>query len=256
MSFRESSWDVKRLFRLIVSSRTYRQSAQVTPEKLELDPDNILMSRGPRFRMDAEMVRDYALKVSDTLSAEMGGPGTRPYQPQGVWDVVGLPGGNTRDYVQDTGENLYRRTLYNFWKRMAPSPNLEAFNAPSREVCTVRRERTNTPLQSLVTLNDPQFVEAARRLAEDALGESKGETETLDFMARRVLLRPLRDDERSILGSSLEQLLAYYREAGEEARALIEVGESPVDSAREPGVLAAWTMLANQLLNLDETLNK
>lgn len=139
---------------------------------------------------------------------------------------------------------------------MAPSPNLEAFNAPSREVCTVRRERTNTPLQSLVTLNDPQFVEAARRLAEDALGESKGETETLDFMARRVLLRPLRDDERSILGSSLEQLLAYYREAGEEARALIEVGESPVDSAREPGVLAAWTMLANQLLNLDETLNK
>src|SRR4029450_3398061 len=131
VEFRESGWDVKKFFKLLVTSNAYRQAAVVTPEKLTKDADNTLLSRGPRFRMDAEMVRDYALAASSTLSPKMGGPGTRPCQPENIWEIVGVAGGNTRNYVQDTGEALYRRTLYNFWKRMAPSPNMEAFNAPS-----------------------------------------------------------------------------------------------------------------------------
>ncbi len=186
VEFRESGWDVKRFFKLMLMSATYRQAAAVTPEKLEQDRDNVLLSRGPRFRMDAEMLRDYALAASGLLSSKMYGPGVKPYQPENIWDIVGLPSGNTRNYVQDTGENLYRRTLYNFWKRMAPPPSLDAFNAPSREVCTVRRERTNTPLQALVTLNDPQFVEAARRLAENALRASGGDDEKVARLYRHA----------------------------------------------------------------------
>jgi hypothetical protein len=256
VSFVESGWDVKALFKDIVRSSTYRQSARTNPAKLEKDPHNVLLSRGPRFRMDAEMVRDYALAASDTLSTKIGGPSTRPYQPEGVWDVVGLPGGDTRNYVQDKGENLYRRTLYNFWKRMAPHPNLEAFNAPSREVCTVRRERTNTPLQALVTLNDPQFVEAARRLAEKALTNTSTDDEALAHLVKRVLLRQLRPAETGILKSSLTDLLTFYENEPEKAKALIAVGDAPATESISPSKLAAWTMLANQVLNLDETLNK
>jgi hypothetical protein len=256
VSFVESGWDVKAFYKMLVSSATYRQSARTTPMKLQKDPHNALLSRGPRFRMDAEMVRDYALAASGTLSSKMGGPSTRPYQPEGVWDVVGLPGGDTRNYVQDKGENLYRRTLYNFWKRMAPPPNLEAFNAPSREVCTVRRERTNTPLQALVTLNDPQFVEAARRLAEDAIAKTSNDEEALEHVAKRVLLRSLRTPEQAILKSSLGELIAFYQGHPEEAKALITVGDTPASAAIPPEKLAAWTMLANQVFNLDETLNK
>lgn len=256
VTFVESGWDTKALFKTIVSSATYRQSARTSSEKLAKDPHNSLLSRGPRFRMDAEMVRDYALAASSTLSPKIGGPSTRPYQPEGVWDVVGLPGGDTRNYVQDKGENLYRRTLYNFWKRMAPHPNLEAFNAPSREVCTVRRERTNTPLQALVTLNDPQFVEAARRLAENALTTTTSDKEALDYVVNRVLLRPLRSEEPDILKSSLTDLLAFYESQPDDAKALIEVGDAPTSESVSPSRLAAWTMLTSQVLNLDETLNK
>ncbi|MBY0397491.1 MAG: DUF1553 domain-containing protein, partial [Thermoleophilia bacterium] len=161
LEFRDRGWDVKQFFRLLVTSAAYRQSALTTPEKREKDPDNRLLSRGPRFRMDAEMVRDYALAAGGLLSKRIGGPSVRPYQPEGVWEAVAMIGSNTRDYRADSGESLYRRSLYTFWKRSAPPASMEIFNAPSREVCTVRRERTNTPLQALVTLNDPQFVESA-----------------------------------------------------------------------------------------------
>lgn len=257
VEFRESGWDVKRLFKLMLMSATYRQAAITTPEKLEQDRENMLLSRGPRFRMDAEMVRDYALAASGLLSPQMYGPGTKPYQPEGIWDIVGLPGGNTRNYVQDTGENLYRRTVYNFWKRMAPPPNLETFNAPSREVCTVRRERTNTPLQALVTLNDPQFVEAARQLAQAGiLNGGEQFEERVQFISHRLLARPLRDAELQIVQSSFSDLSTYYTAHLEDARQLIAVGESKADASIDPGTLAAWTMLVNQLMNLDETLNK
>ena len=257
VEFRESGWDVKRFIKLIVTSSTYRQGAAMTPEKLEKDRDNRLLSRGPRFRMDAEMVRDYALAASGLLSPKMGGPSVKPYQPEGIWDVVGLPNGDTRNYVQDKGENLYRRSFYNFWKRMAPPPNLEVFNAPSREVCTVRRERTNTPLQALVTMNDPQFIEAARILAQKALAcGCKDDAKSMEFIARHVLCRPFSDKETPIVLASLKDLRDHYSKNTADAEALLKVGESPADDKLPKPELAAWTMLCNQVLNLDEVVNK
>ncbi|MEO2032114.1 MAG: DUF1553 domain-containing protein [Planctomycetaceae bacterium] len=256
VDFRESGWDVKRFFKQLLMSATYRQAAVTTPEKLAKDGSNVLLSRGPRFRMDAEMVRDYALASSGLLSDTMYGPGVKPYQPAKIWDMVGLPGGDTRNYVQDEGENLYRRAVYTFWKRMAPPPNLEAFNAPSREVCTVRRERTNTPLQALVTLNDPQFVEAARSLAARSLAIDSDDTQVIDEMAHRVLCRPLTQEELIVVRNSGHDLLAYYQSHLDDAQALISVGESKPVETQDVAALAAWTMVCNQLMNLDETLNK
>ena len=257
VEFRESGWDVKKFMKLLVTSRAYRQAALTTPEKRAKDEDNRFLSRGPRFRMDAEMVRDYALAASGLLSSSMGGPGVRPYQPGDIWNVVGLPGGNTRNYKQDTGEKLYRRTLYNFWKRMAHPPNMDAFNAPSREVCTVRRERTNTPLQALVTMNDPQFVEAARALAQRALRAASGEdSATMDYIARRTLCRPLKPREITILQACLADHTAHYKDNLTDAKSLLKVGESTADPTLDPRKLAAWTMLCNQVLNLDEVLTK
>jgi hypothetical protein len=257
VEFREKGWDIKQFFRELVTSATYRQAAITTPEKHEKDPQNRLLARGPRFRMDAEEVRDYALAASGLLVRKLGGPSVRPYQPDGVWEAVAMIGSNTRDYKPDSGESLYRRSMYTFWKRAAPPASMDIFNAPSREVCAVRRERTNTPLQALATLNDPQFVEAARRLAERALREGgENDTARLDFMARRLLARPLAIEEQPVVERSLAALLSYYREHAEDAKQLIMVGESPFDSGLDPATLAGWTMLANELLNLDEVLNK
>jgi hypothetical protein len=257
LEFRESGWDVKELFKLMLMSATYRQAAIVTLEKLEKDRDNMLLSRGPRFRMDAEMVRDNALAVSGLLSSKMYGPGTKPYQPEGIWDIVGLPGGNTRNYVQDTGENLYRRSVYMFWKRMAPPPGLEAFNASSREVCTIRRERTNTPLQALVTLNDPQYVEAARHLAQQALVASGGDdSKTIDYIALHVLAHSMNDKQQAIVLASKQDLLADYESKPGDAKELLAFGDSKADDQLDATQLAAWTMVCNQIMNLDEVLNK
>jgi hypothetical protein len=255
--FRDSGGDVRKLFKLIFTSAAYRQSAVLTADKMEKDRDNSLLSRGPRFRMDAEMVRDYALAASGLLSPKMYGPGTKPYQPENIWDVVGLPGGDTRNYVQDKGESLYRRGLYTFIKRMAPPPSMDLFNAPSREVSCVRRERTNTPLQALVAMNDPQFVEAARRLAESAiLAAGEDRHKVVDFIVQRVLCRPILEKERTLLLASNDAFLAHYKQKPDEAAALIAVGESKVTAPAAPPALAAWTMVCNQVLNLDETLCK
>jgi hypothetical protein len=256
VDFRESGWDVKRLLKLIVMSATYRQSAVVTKDKLEKDPDNRLLSRGPRFRMDAEMVRDYALASSGLLSEKIGGPSVKPYQPPGVWEAVAMIGSNTRDYKQDSGEALYRRSMYTLWKRAAPPASMDTFNAPNRESCVMVRERTNTPLQALVTLNDPQFVEAARRLAERAVQAASDANARINFLAERLLARRLRPEEAAIVQASLEKFQKYYAAAEEDAKKLIDVGESNVEASAPPADLAAWTMVANQLMNLDEVLNK
>ena len=256
VEFRETGWDVKRLFTLIVTSATYRQAAVTTKEKLERDPQNSFFSRGPRFRMDAEMVRDYALAASGLLVRKVGGPSVRPYQPPGVWEAVAMPGSTTRDYKQDSGEALYRRSLYTFWKRTAPPASMDILNAPSRESCTVRRERTNTPLQALATLNDPQYVEAARRLAEQALTTSSDRRKAVEFMARRLLGRSLTSAEQGIVSSSLSDLEKHFIASSDAATQLIAVGESKADAKLPPAQLAALTMVANQLLNLDEVLNK
>ncbi|MEX2309340.1 MAG: DUF1553 domain-containing protein [Pirellulales bacterium] len=256
VEFRESGWDVKQLYKLIVMSATYRQSAMVTREKLERDPENRLLSRGPRFRMDAEMVRDYALAASGLLSEKIGGPSVRPYQPPGVWEAVAMIGSNTRDYKPDSGDSLYRRSLYTFWKRAAPPASMDVFNAPNREHCIVVRERTNTPLQALVTLNDPQFVEAARRLAERATEASSDNAARINLMAERLLARRLTARESEIVRGSLEKFQQYYAAHADDASKLVEVGESEIKSTVPTTELAAWTMVANELMNLDEAVNK
>ena len=249
-------WDVKQFFRLIVTSATYRQAAVTTQEKLDKDRDTRLMSRGPRFRMDAVMIRDNALAASGLLVRKIGGPSVRPYQPDGVWEAVAMIGSDTRNYTRDTGESLYRRSMYTFWKRSAPPAAMEVLNAPPRELCTVRRDRTNTPLAALLTLNDVQFVEAARVLAEKTVAADSTDDKRLDFLAKRIVARPFRAEELTIIKDSLKDLRAHYKAKPDEAKRLIAFGESKPDPKLDASELAAWTMLANQLLNLDEVLNK
>ncbi|MGB7327419.1 MAG: DUF1553 domain-containing protein, partial [Rubripirellula sp.] len=256
IDFVENGWDVKRFFKQVLMSATYRQAAITTDEKREKDRDNFLLSRGPRFRMDAEMIRDSALATSGLLSRKMFGPGTRPYQPDNLWNMVGLGGSNTRDYRPDEGEELYRRSIYTFWKRMSPPPGLEAFNAPNREVCTVRRERTNTPLQALVTLNAPEYIEAARNLAQHSIQATVDADETIQRIAMAVLGRPFRHDETRIAMENHTAYLDHFLANPDDAKQLISVGDSLADPTVSPTTLAAWTMTCNEILNLDETLNK
>ncbi|HZZ70680.1 MAG TPA: DUF1553 domain-containing protein [Pirellulales bacterium] len=257
VEFRESGWNVQHMYKLILMSAAYRQAAQCTPEKLEKDPANRLLSRGPRFRMDAEMIRDNALASSGELVLKIGGPSVKPYQPDHIWDVVGMAGSDTRNYVADKGEGLYRRSLYTFWKRQAPPPSLDIFNAPSREICTMQRERTDTPLQALVILNDPQYVEAARNLAQHALQQGGQTVDTqLDYVAQRLLSRSFRPEEIKIITGSLDKLRQHYEAKVDDAKRLIAVGDSKADPALNPVQLASWTMVVSELMNLDEVLNK
>ena len=256
VEFQESGWNVKHIFELMLSSSTYRQSAEMTPDKLEKDPQNRLLSRGPRFRMDAEMVRDYALAASGLLVPKIGGASVKPYQPSGVWEAVAMPESNTKKYTRDTGDGLYRRSLYTFWKRAAPPALMDIFNAPSREVCSVKRERTNTPLQALATLNDPQFIEAGRKLAERALGDVRKPEEAIDKMAQRLLARPLTAKELAIVKGTLSDMQAYYQQHPEAAREFLAIGESKPAETLPASQLAAMTMVANQMMNMDEVLNK
>jgi len=254
--FMHSGWDVKHLLRLIVTSATYRQSSGVTAELLRVDPQNRLLTRGPRFRLDAEQIRDNALYVSGLLVEKMGGRSVRPYQPSGIWEAVGYTTSNTAKFTQDHGDALYRRSLYTFWKRTAPPPYLTTFDAPSREKYCVRRERTDTPLQALITMNDPAYVEAARHLSERMIQHDKDANDRLDFGFRLVTARPPSGSERAVLRELLKKYLAKYEKDNEAAKKLISVGESPVNEKLNPSELAAYTMVASLLLNLDETLNK
>jgi len=257
VDFRESGWDVKRFFKQVVMSQAYRQDARVTPEKLEKDPQNRLVSRGPRFRMDAEMVRDYALAASGLLVPKVGGASVKPYQPEGVWEAVAMPESNTKRYERDSGDALYRRSLYTFWKRAAPPASMEIFNAPSREVSCTRRERTNTPLQALATLNDPQFIEAARRLAERAWTEASGNPHrAVERVSERLLMRPLTPEEQGMVRRSFDEFSTFYRGHPEAADQLMGIGELRPSGGVPTPDLAALTLVANQLFNLDEVLNK
>ena len=202
------------------------------------------------------MIRDQALAASGLLVPTLGGAPVKPYQPEGIWPAVAMPQSNTRNYRPDSGDSLYRRSLYTFWKRTAPPPAMEILNAPTREVFCVRRERTNTPLQAFVTLNDPQFVEACRRLAEQAVKTSADPDARLDFITRRLVSRRLADEERPLVRATVDTALAAYRDDPEAAKAFIGTGASTPDPALDPGELAAWTLATSQLLNLDETLNK
>ena len=256
VEFRESGWDVKGFYKKILMSATYRQSARATPDKLAKDPENRLLSRAPRYRLDAEMVRDYALAASGLLAPEIGGPSVRPYQPEGVWEAVAMKGSNTRFYKRDNGDGLYRRSMYTFWKRSAPPASMEIFNGPTRESCTVRRERTDTPLQALVTMNDVQFVEAAKALAERSMQTAGEFDERLDLVTTALLARRLTAQEKLITRKAYDDFRRYYTEHGADAGKLLGTGEKKPDPALAPADYAALTMLTSELMNLDEVLNK
>lgn len=244
------------MMRLMVTSATYRQSAAATPALLEKDPANRLLARGPRHRLDAEQLRDQALAASGLLVAKLGGRPVRPYQPEGIWEDVAMKESTTRFYQPDHGENLYRRSLYTLWKRTAPPPAMDILNAPSREVSCVRRDRTNTPLQALVTLNDPVFVEASRQLATQALAEARSTDARLDHITVRLLGRKLKPDERPVVRRTLEKAQEAYRKDPASASRLLAVGDSPAPANVSAPELAAWSLVASQILNLDESLTK
>ncbi len=261
VEFVESGWDTRALLRRIVTSAAYRQSSRASPGLIERDPENRLVARGPRFRLPAEFIRDQALAASGLLDRRIGGHSVSPYQPPGIWEELASrsDGANwtAQTYTQSHGADLYRRTMYTFWKRTAPPPTLATFDAPDRETCTVRRSRTNTPLQALILLNDPTYVEAARKLAERALAEFNGSAdERLVFAFRLVLARRPSAVEASVLGKVLESERENYRRDGAAALKLLSVGESPRREDLDPAELAAWTIVASGILNLDETLTR
>jgi mono/diheme cytochrome c family protein len=256
VEFREGGWDVKKFYRLLVTSATYRQSAVAPAAALARDPANKWLGRGPRFRMDGEMLRDSALAAAGLLVEQIGGPPVKPYQPPGIWEEVAMPESNTKTYVPDTGAGLYRRSVYTFWKRASPPASLETFDATSREVVCSRRARTNTPLQAFVTMNDPQWIEAARKLGERALRAEAKPEQRLAFLARATLGRTLDARETKALRQSAEKFRAKYTTDPEGVQALLAIGESKPDPALAPAEVAEWTLVASQFLNLDEFLTK
>ncbi len=255
--FRDSGWDTKAFVRLLVSSSTYRQISAVRPEDLRVDPENRLLARGPRYRLDAEQIRDNALAVSGLLSRRMGGRGVKTYQPENIWEPVGYSDSNTRNYKQDTGESLYRRSLYTFFKRTAPAPFMATFDAPNREQFCSRRERSNTPMQALQLLNDVQHYEAARALAQRTLTEAGSSTDRrIDWIFRAVLSRIPTAQERPVITQALDRHLRRYQTDPEAAKKAIRNGESQPNAALNETELAAWTLVANLILNLDETVTR
>jgi len=261
VEFRESGWDVKGLVRRIVTSSAYRQSSRSTPEGLAKDPEDRLLARAPRLRLPAEFIRDGALAASGLLDGRIGGASVSPYQPPGLWEELASrsDGKNwsAQEYVQSHGHDLYRRTMYTFWKRTSPPPTLVTFDAPDRETCTVRRARTNTPLQALVLLNDPTYVEASRKLAERVVRESgPGDDPRIDLAFRLALARRPTPRERDVLRRVRRDALARYRADRPAALKLLAVGESPRDPAIDEADLAAWAAVAGVILNLDEAVTR
>jgi len=258
--FMRSGWDVKHMQKLIVLSATYRQSSVTTPELAAKDPENRLLAHGPRFRLPAEMIRDQALAISGLLSPEIGGRSVSPYQPPGLWEELASreDGKNwtAQTYTQSHGPDLYRRTMYTFWKRTSPPPTLATFDAPDRESCTVRRARTDTPLQALVLLNDPTYVEASRKIGERLLTEATSNHDRIRLLFRLATSRAPKAAETKVLQQLHDRQLAAYRTDSSAALGLLGVGESPRNQRLDPAELAAWTMVASAVLNLDETITK
>ena len=255
--YREHGWDTKGLIRLMVNSATFRQAAVITPELLQRDPHNRLLARGPRFRLDAEQIRDNALFASGLINLEMGGQGIKGYQPPNIWEPVGYSDSNTRFYLQDHGRSLYRRSIYSFLKRTAPPPFMSNFDGPNREQFCTLRERSNTPLQALQLLNDTQHFEAARALGERIVRDGgKTADERIAYAYRVVLSRRPAEEELAVVRKALQQCLTRYQADPEAAKQAIAVGESKPDPKLEPVELAAYTLIANLVLNLDETITR
>ena len=252
VDFVESGWDVKRLIKTIVMSNTYRQSSRVSPELLQRDPENRLLARGPRFRLPAEMIRDQALAISGLLTRKVGGPSVKPYQPEGLWSEIA----SDTEYALAKGDDLYRRSLYTYWKRTVAPPMMMTFDASGREMCEVRQTRTNTPLQALNLMNDVTFVEAARVLAQNVFHAAKSDDARFRWAFQKVTARGPSKQESEILLASLGHYQKLFAGSPESAKSLIAYGASPVDEKIPPAELAAWTTICSTLLNLDETVTK
>jgi len=257
VQFVEDGWDMQRLVTRILTSHAYRQSSAVTPALLEQDPENRLLAHGPRYRLDAEVLRDQVLSLSGLLVPTLGGRGVNPYQPPNIWEPVGFASSNTRNYKQGTGDDLYRRSIYTFLKRTAPAPFMGSFDAPNREQSCAARGRSNTPMQALQLMNDVQHMEAARNLAQRILKEADTDDATrIHWAWRMVTARKPDTAEVQIIQHTLAAHQARFAKDVEAAKKLIAFGESQADPKLKPEELAAWTMAANLLLNLDEVLNK
>ena len=243
---------------MIVMSATYRQSSHTSDELRVRDPDNTLLARGPRFRLKSEFIRNQALAISGLLVKRLGGPSVHPYQPPGLWKEVshfGSTPATAQTFVQDRGEKFYRRSLYTYWKRTAPPPGMMIFDSPTREVCTVTREVTNTPLQALVLLNDPQFVEVSRAFATRLLDEVP-ENERISFAYEAVTGRVPDADDIRRLQARLDEELSIFAADPDRAEALLSVGALPVNPDHDPVLQAAWIIVAYVLFNLNETITR
>jgi hypothetical protein len=255
--FRDSGWDIRAMVRLMVTSAAFRRGSQATAALLQADPENRLLARGPRFRLDAEEIRDNALFVSGLLDLTLGGKGVKPYQPDNIWEPVAFTGSNTQHYKRDSGSALYRRTLYTFYKRTAPPPYLSNFDSPNREQPCSRRDRSNTPLQALQLLNDTQHVEAARKFAERIITEGgDSATDRLTYAFRMVLSRAPTSAELSVIIDELNEHRARFAKSLADAKKLLGVGDAKANPSLSPEEIAAYALVASTLLNLDETLTR
>ncbi|MCC5938244.1 MAG: DUF1553 domain-containing protein [Lunatimonas sp.] len=252
--FMESGWNVKELLKLMVTSATYKQTSDWSDELREKDPDNVWLARGPSYRLPVEMIRDNALAASGLLTREIGGRSVKPYQPKGLWKELATA--NVREYVQDTGRNLYRRGLYTIWKRSSPPPSMISFDASDKYTCTVERQKTNTPLQALVLMNDPQYVEAARALAERMIRADADPQKQIGFGFKAMTSRSPTQRELGVLVRLYEAELEDFRSAPDTAVGLLGVGDSPRDSSLPPEQVAAMTLVASTLVNFDEAVYK
>ncbi len=253
----DNKWDLKASLKTIVMSATYQQSSKVTEELLELDPENNLLARASRQRLSAEMIRDHALATSGLLDRTIGGPSVKPYQPDGLWaETIGGGGGSLAKYIQDKGSKIYRRSIYTFWKRTVPPPSMMTFDASTRDVCAVRRSTTSTPLQALVMLNDPQIVEASRVLAYQSIEKEKDVEKRIGMMFRLATSREITSDELNNLLTFFKEEKSKFEKSPKDAKALLKIGEYPQRDLIDDTEMAAYTIIANVIFNLDETITK
>ncbi len=251
------NWDLKATLKTIVMSATYQQSSKVTEELLEIDPENNLLAHAPRLRLSAEMIRDHALSVSGLLDKTVGGPSVKPYQPDGLWaETIGGGGGSLAKYIQDQGSKIYRRSIYTFWKRTVPPPSMMTFDATSRDICAVKRPTTSTPLQALVMLNDPQIIEASRVLSYLVIEQENEVKNRIAMMFRLATSRNINEDELQNLVSFFEGEKEKFQASPKDAKALLQIGEYPQRDLLDDAELAAYTIIANTIFNLDETITR
>jgi len=257
IKLKEEGWDTRKILKYMALSATYQQSTKVSKDLQELDPENRLLARAPRLRLTAELIRDQSLKISGLLNPEVGGPSVKPYQPAGIWEATtGGGGGSTATYITSTGKDLYRKSLYTFWKRTVPPPSMMTFDAASRDLCTVKRQETNTPLQALVLLNDPQIIEASRLIAKNAIDRNKEIGDQIKYIFKLATSRTPDEEELSMLNNYYNSMLQKVDEEGIDPQDYLSIGDFEIDSSYSKKQLAALALTAHTILNLDETITR